>query len=102
MDLRGFKRADRKLIYQGFFTLTTRHSWGLTKTVTKNARKRILYVKDAGKGDTGADIRYIQKILGHEHLVTTQIYTHVSIGKMKEVHEKTHPRGKLNRFLEEL
>jgi integrase/recombinase XerD len=45
--------------------------------------------------ENGADIRYIQQILGHVNLETTQIYTHVSIGKLKEVHERTHPSTKL-------
>lgn len=39
----------------------------------------------------GADIRYIQHMLGHVELTTTQIYTQVSIRKLKEVHERTHP-----------
>lgn len=39
----------------------------------------------------GADIRFIQAMLGHEQLTTTQIYTRVSIEKLKEVHAKTHP-----------
>ena len=41
--------------------------------------------------DAGADIRHLQAILGHESLCTTQIYTHVSIGKLCEVHNRTHP-----------
>jgi len=45
--------------------------------------------------DGGADIRYVQEILGHESLRTTQIYTRVSIGKLKEIHEKTHPGANL-------
>ena len=39
----------------------------------------------------GADIRYIQAILGHDSLATTQIYTHVSIGQLCAVHARTHP-----------
>lgn len=41
--------------------------------------------------ENGADIRYIQVILGHAELSTTQIYTHVAIGKLKAVHALTHP-----------
>jgi integrase/recombinase XerD len=44
----------------------------------------------------GADVRYIQAMLGHSSLATTQIYTHVSIGKLRQVHEQTHP-GRLYR-----
>lgn len=41
----------------------------------------------------GADIRYIQAMLGHAQLGSTQIYTHVAIGRLQEVHAKTHPRA---------
>jgi len=41
--------------------------------------------------ENGADIRYIQMMLGHVSLTTTQIYTQVSIKKLKQVHAITHP-----------
>ncbi len=41
--------------------------------------------------ENGADIRYIQSMLGHASLETTQIYTRVSIRKLKEIHNATHP-----------
>jgi integrase/recombinase XerD len=44
--------------------------------------------------DNGADIRFIQILLGHASLETTQIYTEVSITKLQEVHARTHPHGK--------
>ena len=39
----------------------------------------------------GADVRYVQAMLGHEKLETTAIYTHVSIRKLKEIHTLCHP-----------
>lgn len=41
--------------------------------------------------ENGADIRFIQAMLGHSQLSTTQIYTQVSISKLKEIHSATHP-----------
>jgi integrase/recombinase XerD len=41
--------------------------------------------------ENGADIRYIQALLGHADLSTTEVYTRVSIQQLKAVHEKTHP-----------
>ena len=41
--------------------------------------------------ENGADIRYIQQMLGHADLKTTQIYTQVSIRQLKRIHTATHP-----------
>ncbi len=43
----------------------------------------------------GADIRYIQQLLGHESLETTAIYTEVNIKQLQEVHARCHPSGRL-------
>lgn len=41
--------------------------------------------------DNGADTRFIQALLGHASLATTQVYTHVALTKLKEIHKATHP-----------
>lgn len=67
---------------------------GIKKAVSPHTLRRSCATHMLQKG---ADIRYIQKLLGHKHLSTTQLYTKVMPVDLKKTHNKTHPgiRGQM-------
>lgn len=47
--------------------------------------------------ENGADIRAVQELMGHSGLSSTQIYTHVGIGRLKDIHRYAHPHGRIEK-----
>lgn len=90
---------------EGYLFLTKEGSGFPRQTVSDMARRYILKAEIGKAGsahifrhtcatlmlENGADLRYVQELLGHAKPETTAIYTHVSVKKLQQVHDATHP-----------
>jgi integrase/recombinase XerD len=74
--------------------LTRQWVWQLVKTSNNSASPHKLRHSCATHMvEHGADLRSVQLILGHADISTTQVYTHLALGRLKAVHRKHHPRA---------
>jgi integrase/recombinase XerD len=74
--------------------LTRQWIWALVKMARSDASPHMLRHSCATHMvEHGADLRSVQTLLGHADISTTQIYTHLALGRLKAVHRKFHPRS---------
>ncbi len=75
--------------------LTRGWVWSLVKRSAGNASPHMLRHSCASHMvENGADLRTVQTLLGHADIGTTQVYTHLALGRLKAVHREHHPRAK--------
>jgi len=76
--------------------LTRQTVWSMVKQVNRRASPHMLRHSCATHMvEHGADLRTVQTLLGHADIATTQIYTHLALGRLKAVHRAHHPRGQM-------
>ncbi|MGH9588143.1 MAG: site-specific tyrosine recombinase [Acidobacteriaceae bacterium] len=75
--------------------LTRQWIWALVKSADRHASPHMLRHSCATHMvEHGADLRTVQTLLGHADIATTQVYTHLALGRLKAVHRAHHPRSK--------
>lgn len=85
--------ANGKKLYPGYVYNTVKKYLGLVTTIDKKSPHVLRHTFATHLMNGGADLNAVKELLGHSSLAATQIYTHNSIEKLKDIHKKAHPKA---------
>lgn len=88
-----FLTEKGKPVYEKLIYNIVRHALGSITTLGKKSPHVLRHTFATHMLDEGAELNAIKELLGHASLAATQVYTHNSITKLKEVYKKAHPEG---------
>ncbi len=89
-----FVNKKGKMLTESFVYKTVNHYFSIVSSKTKKSPHMLRHSFATHLLDKGADLNSIKDLLGHSSLAATQLYTHTSMSKIKEIYFKTHPREK--------
>ena len=82
-----------KKIYPRYAWLLVNNALGEISTLDKKSPHVLRHTFATHLMNGGADLNAVKELLGHSSLASTQIYTHNTIEKLKDVHKKAHPKA---------
>ena len=81
---------------EGFVYQTVNHYFSMVSSKVKKSPHILRHSFATHLLNSGADINSVKELLGHESVAATQVYTHSSLERLKEIYSKAHPRSKNN------
>lgn len=85
--------ASGKKLYQGYVYKTVKKYLALVTSIEKKSPHVLRHTFATHLMNSGADLNAVKELLGHSSLAATQVYTHNSIEKLKDIHKKAHPKA---------